>query len=323
MTRDETSKYTDLMPDGTARQFTFMMEAKSLITYPSGGQKISPGFCEITGLAWTGRGRITRVEVSTDGGATWNDAALQEPRLPRPSRASAFPGNGMAARPNCNRAAPMRPAMCSRQARRWWTCAGCSSTYHYNGIKAWKVAADGACHMRSLALMCVALALCAQSPKYGVGRAPTPDEIRQWAISVRPDGKGLPAGSGTAAEGKEIYATRCSRCHGAHGEGRDSVPLVGGRGTLNTATPLKTVESYWPYATTLFDYVNRAMPFDKPGTLTTNQVYALTAYVLLLGGIIPENAVIDAKTLPKVQMPNREGFVPDPRPDVGRPAKKK
>ncbi len=177
--------------------------------------------------------------------------------------------------------------------------------------------------VRSLALVCFALALSAQSPKYGVGRAPTPEEIGQWSISVRPDGTGLPPGSGTAANGKETFATRCARCHGAHGEGRDSVPLVGGRGSLNTATPLKTVESYWPYATTIFDYVNRAMPYDKPGTLTTNQVYDLTAYILFLGGIIPENAVMDAKTLPKVQMPNRAGFVPDPRPDVGRPAKKK
>jgi len=162
-----------------------------------------------------------------------------------------------------------------------------------------------------------AAALLAQSPKYGVGRAPTAEEIRQWSISVRPDGKGLPAGSGTAAAGKETYANRCARCHGAHGEGRDSVPLAGGVGSLTTPTPLKTVASYWPYATTLFDYVNRAMPFDKPGTLTTNQVYDLTAYVLFLGGIIPENAVIDKDSLPKVQMPNRAGFVSDPRPDTG------
>ena len=172
--------------------------------------------------------------------------------------------------------------------------------------------------MRSLLLIAGAAALWAQSPQYGVGRAPTAAEIRQWAISVRPDGKGLPEGSGTAAAGKEIYASKCARCHGSHGEGRDAQPLTGGSGTLNTPNPLKTVASYWPYATTLFDYVNRAMPYDKPGTLTANQVYDLTAYVLFLGGIIPENAVMDQHSLPKVLMPNRGGFVPDPRPDTGK-----
>jgi S-disulfanyl-L-cysteine oxidoreductase SoxD len=172
--------------------------------------------------------------------------------------------------------------------------------------------------MRSFLLIATAAALSAQSPQYGVGRAPTADEIRQWAISVRPDGKGLPEGSGTAAAGKALYESKCTRCHGSHGEGRDAVPLAGGAGTLASPTPLKTVASYWPYSATLFDYVNRAMPYDKPGTLTTNQVYDLTAYVLFLGGIIPENAVMDQHSLPKVQMPNRGGFVPDPRPDVAK-----
>jgi cytochrome c len=165
--------------------------------------------------------------------------------------------------------------------------------------------------------------LCAQSPQYGVGRAPTADEINQWAISVRPDGKGLPEGSGTVASGKALYDSKCVRCHGSHGEGHDAVPLAGGVGSLATPTPLKTVASYWPFATTIFDYVNRAMPYDKPGTPTTNQVYGLTAYVLFLGGIIPENAVMDRQSLPKVQMPNRNGFVSDPRPDTGPAVGKK
>jgi cytochrome c len=166
-------------------------------------------------------------------------------------------------------------------------------------------------------LFCAAAAL-AQPPKYGVGRTPTPGEIRQWDISVRPDGKNLPGGQGSVAEGKEIYAKRCSKCHGDSGQGGDSVPLVGGRGTLNTSKPLKTVESYWPYATTLFDYINRAMPFKSPGMLATNQVYDVTAYVLFLGKIVPGNAVLDAGSLAKIRMPNRDGFVPDPRPDVKR-----
>jgi len=171
--------------------------------------------------------------------------------------------------------------------------------------------------MRSLMIFIAGGVLLAQSPKYGVGRAPTPAEIREWEISIAPDGKGLPEGSGTAAAAKETYANRCGKCHGANGEGRDSVALAGGQGTLKNPKPLKTVGSFWPYATTLWDYINRAMPFDKPGTLTTEQVYSLTAYVLFLNGIVAENAVIDARTLPKVEMPNRHGFVADPRPDVG------
>lgn len=167
----------------------------------------------------------------------------------------------------------------------------------------------GACRVYRLALLlCVAVAA-AQPPKYRFGRTPTPEEIRQWDFSARPDGKGLPAGSGSAATGKEIFANRCSKCHGSAGQGGDAAPLVGGRGTLNTAKPLKTVESYWPYATTVFDYVKRAMPFNQPGTLTNDQVYAVTAYVLFLGKIVPENSVLDAHTLPRIHMPNRDGFV--------------
>ena len=114
-----------------------------------------------------------------------------------------------------------------------------------------------------------------------------------------------------------MYANRCAKCHGAKGEGRDSVALAGGHGTLKAPKPLRTVGSYWPYATTIWDYVNRAMPLDHPGTLTHNQVYALTAWILWMNGIIGETDVLDAKTLPQVKMPNRDGFVPDARPDAG------
>jgi cytochrome c len=173
--------------------------------------------------------------------------------------------------------------------------------------------------MHKLVLFLVSSSLLAQSPKFGVGRIPSPEELRLRDISVAPDGTGLPPGSGTALQGKDVYASKCARCHGGHGQGGDDAPLVGGQGSLKTPKPLKTVGSYWPYATTLFDYIRRAMPFKQPGTLTPNQVYAVSAHILHLNGIIAEDAVMDAKSLPNVKMPNREGFGPDPRPDGGSP----
>src|SRR5579871_1579069 len=161
----------------------------------------------------------------------------------------------------------------------------------------------------------------AQSSKYGLGHTPSASEIQNWDFSIGPDGAGLPEGSGTAAQGKLLYANRCAKCHGERGEGRDSVPLAGGQGTLKNPKPLRTVGSYWPYATTIWDYVNRAMPFNNPGILTHDQVYSLTAYILFLNGIVSESAVIDAHSLPKIRMPNRDGFVRDPRPDVPKTAR--
>jgi S-disulfanyl-L-cysteine oxidoreductase SoxD len=161
----------------------------------------------------------------------------------------------------------------------------------------------------------------AQSPTYGVGRPPTAEEIKRIDIDVLPDGRGLPAGRGTAAEGKQIYASKCLTCHGPTGTEGPQELIAGGRGSLNTPRPLKTVGSYWPYATTVWDYVRRAMPFDHPGTLAIDDVYSVTAYVLFLNGIVRETDVLDQTTVPKIQMPNRNGFVADPRPDVGDKAK--
>ncbi len=135
--------------------------------------------------------------------------------------------------------------------------------------------------------------------------------------AIGPNGDGLPPGSGTVAAGRELFAARCARCHGPKGEGDVGARLVGGQGTLNTPKPLRTVGSFWPYATTLWDYINRAMPFDQPGLLEPSEVYAAVAYVLNLNGILDDNAVMDATSLPKIRMPNRDGFVADPRPDVG------
>jgi mono/diheme cytochrome c family protein len=168
-----------------------------------------------------------------------------------------------------------------------------------------------------------AATLAAQSPGFGVGRAPTPDEIRGLGAAIAPDGGGLPEGSGTVAEGRAVFAARCASCHGPNGEGGGvGAPLVGGQGTLATPKPLKTVGSFWPYATTVWDYVNRGMPFDQPGLLKPPEVYAVVAYILNLNGIIGDDAAMDARSLPAVRMPNRDGFVADPRPDVG-PTKKK
>lgn len=174
----------------------------------------------------------------------------------------------------------------------------------------------------SAILLTAAAALSAQAPgelrqpRYGVGRPPTPEEIRELGSAIAPDGTGLPAGAGTASAGRELFAAQCARCHGPTGEGDVGPKLVGGQGTLRSPRPLKTVGSFWPYATTLWDYVDRAMPFDRPGLLKPPEVYAAVAYVLNLNGIIEEDRVMDATSLPKVKMPNRDGFVADPRPDV-------
>jgi mono/diheme cytochrome c family protein len=173
----------------------------------------------------------------------------------------------------------------------------------------------------ALALVIVfagAAMLAAQSPRFGVGRPPTPDEVRGLGAAIAPDGGGLPEGSGTVGEGRSVYTAHCASCHGPNGEGGGvGAPLVGGQGTLATARPLKTVGSFWPHATTVWDYVNRAMPFDQPGLLKPEEVYAVVAYILNLNGIIAEDVVMNASTLPTVKMPNRDGFVADPRPDIG------
>lgn len=156
-----------------------------------------------------------------------------------------------------------------------------------------------------------------ESP-FGFGQPASDEEIAGWDIDVRSDGQGLPPGSGSVQDGKALYDRIGAKHHGPKGEGTDTAPpLVGGQGTLDTDQPVKTVGSFWPYAPVLYDYIHRAMPADAPQSLTPDEVYALTAYVLYLNGIVPEDAVMDAQTLPQVVMPNHDGFTsPDPRPDV-------
>ncbi|SOZ39367.1 c-type cytochrome [Cupriavidus neocaledonicus] len=169
-----------------------------------------------------------------------------------------------------------------------------------------------------LALACAAHGAAAQS--YGLGRPASERELAAWNIDVTPDGAGLPPGRGTVAQGQQVYAQRCAACHGANGEGKPADALVGGQGTLADAAkgkdPVKTIGSFWPYATTVFDFINRAMPYDAPQSLTSDEVYAVTAWLLHRNGIVPADAVLDARTLPQVKMPNRAGFVADARPDT-------
>ena len=172
------------------------------------------------------------------------------------------------------------------------------------------------------ALAVVALASCAgafaQTANYGgLGHAPSKDEIQAWNQSIGPEGKELPPGSGTARQGEEIFASKCAACHGPAGEGSQLAPrLVGGRGALNTPTPSRTLANYWPFATTIWDYINRAMPPKQQGSLSASDIYALAAFILYRNEIIPESQVIDAKSLPKVKMPNRDGFIPDRLADI-------
>lgn len=152
----------------------------------------------------------------------------------------------------------------------------------------------------------------AQGPTYQLGRTPTAEEISAWDIAIGPQGKELPPGRGTVAQGEKIYAERCAKCHGPtatevkflHG------PLVGGFGSLTTLEPLKTVGSYYPYPTTIWDYINRSMPFDRPSSLAPEEVYSVVAFLFYRNGIIKQSDTLDAASLPKVEMPNRNGFFP-------------
>ena len=149
---------------------------------------------------------------------------------------------------------------------------------------------------------------------HDIGTPVTDQDLAAWNIDVAPDGRGLPAGSGDVATGAHLFAAKCAACHGAQGQGGLGDPLIGGQGTLASAKPKRTVGSYWPYATTLFDYIRRAMPYNAPESLSADEVYALSAFLLNQNGIVPANTRLDAASLPRVVMPNHDGFVADPRP---------
>jgi cytochrome c len=165
---------------------------------------------------------------------------------------------------------------------------------------------------RSVALGLPAVLTCALAVSAAeFGRPATPDEIKLWDIDVRPDGAGLPEGSGNVAHGRQVFEDNCAVCHGDRGQGGPADRLAGGQGSLASDRPVKTVGSFWPYATTLFDYVRRAMPYPAPQTLSDDDTYAVVAYILSLNGLVPADATLDRTNLPSIRMPNRDGFVPD------------
>ena len=159
--------------------------------------------------------------------------------------------------------------------------------------------------MLALAFGCGAA--CAQAPK--LGKPISEADIAAWDIDAAPDGRGLPAGSGTAAQGAKIYVEKCQVCHGEKGAGKPFAALVGGAPLTNGIDTPKTIANFWGYSTIIFDFIRRAMPFQAPRTLANDEVYALTAYILALNKLIGETDVMNAKTLPLVQMPNRDGFI--------------
>ncbi|MGB5486713.1 MAG: c-type cytochrome [Lysobacterales bacterium] len=152
---------------------------------------------------------------------------------------------------------------------------------------------------------------------YGIGTPASAEETAGWDIDIRPDGKGLPPGSGSVEDGEMMYEAKCASCHGSFGEGVGRYPVLsGGEGTLTNARPEKTVGSYWPYASTLWDYIHRSMPFPQPQSLTDEEVYAITAYVLYLNDLVEDDFVLTADNLASIEMPNKDGFFFDDRPDT-------
>lgn len=173
--------------------------------------------------------------------------------------------------------------------------------------------------LASLALVAVGCAVVAPAPtggqRYGLGTPLDERVLAGWNIDVAPDGAGLPPGRGNVAQGRTVYESKCVSCHGEKGVGGPANRLAGG--SVKSRPQVKTVGSFWPHATTIYDYVNRAMPWDRPQSLAPDEVYAVTAYLLFINGIVPESATLDAVSLPRVRMPNRDGFNPvDPRPDT-------
>ena len=163
---------------------------------------------------------------------------------------------------------------------------------------------------------CLVAGIAAAEP-LAIGRVALPDEVAAWDIDVRPDGQGLPAGSGSVADGEAIFAERCAACHGDFAEGRDRWPeLAGGQDSLSSVNPVKTIGSYWPYGSTVFDYIKRAMPFGDAQSLSDDEVYALTAFIYHMNDLVDADYVLSNENFTSVALPNADGFVDDPRPNT-------
>ena len=163
---------------------------------------------------------------------------------------------------------------------------------------------------------CLVVGMAVAEP-LGIGRVALPEEVAAWNIDVRPDGQGLPAGSGSVADGEAIFAERCAACHGDFAEGRDRWPeLAGGQDSLSSVNPVKTIGSYWPYGSTVFDYIKRAMPFGDAQSLSDDEVYALTAFLYHMNDLVDADYVLSNENFTSIALPNAGGFIDDPRPDT-------
>ena len=236
----------------------------------------APGLYEISGLAWSGYGKIAKVEVSADGGTSWAPAALQEPVLSMAVTRFRSPGAGTAARRRCRAARPTIPDTVQPTRAKLIADRGARADlplqrHRQLGRGARRRGQTCLCVTRCFAACSALLVGCgaalAESPN--LGKAASPEEIAAWDISIGPDGAGLPSGSGTPQQGEQVYLAKCVGCHGEKGAGKPNDQLVGGQGSLGPGqAPVKTVGSFWPYATTLFDYVRRAMPLNESKSLT-------------------------------------------------------
>ena len=319
MTKDETSKYTITLPDGKSLQFVLPQEGKSVITQPSPGLTMKGArplrnlrSC-LVGL-WQdhqGRGLGRRRQELGGGGVAAAGAVEGVDALPHSVALERRAGGPAKPRDRRDR---LRPADAREDDRRARQPDDLSLQRHH----------DLGRFRQRRGEACLRVALSSSPPQVSPWLRPlhsrlkvrtsdglaTPEEIAAWDISIGPDGVGLPPGSGTPKQGEAVYAAKCVACHGEKGAGKPNDQLVGGQGTLpGDKPPVKTVGSFWPYATTVFDYVRRAMPYNESKSLTNDEVYAVVAYILNLNGIIADNDTMDAQTLRKVKMPNRDGFV--------------
>ena len=349
-TREETSKYTDLITrTGKARIFTFTMDAKSVITFPVGRDAAAGGRLLRDHRPCLVRSRQDRARRDLDRRrqdlAAWRRCRIRFCRSAR--RASAFRGSGSGAPAVLQSRATDETGYTQPTHQQLIAERGPLEApgmfYHMNAIQSWGVARrwerEECPSARLRRRVGRAGAICARLRHDArIGARPGLSEqastsasrrreqdIARLAIAIPADGKGLPPGRGDYAKGKQVYEIACAACHGADLKGVAGLPdmpsgaalrLIGGRGTLTSQKPIVTVESYWPYATTLFDYIRRAMPFMAPGSLSDDEVYAVSAYILAEANIIDKATVLDAQSLPKVVMPNRDGFISDPRPEL-------